>query len=74
MSDCNGQNLILLLYFCLLFTPTIHHAIIKELVAKHDVMKIFLKHTRMTKHKISAHYANTPMQYIAIFHGCKNDK
>ena len=22
----------------------------------------------------SSHYENTPMQYIAIFHGCKNDK
>ena len=42
MSDCNGQNMILLLYFCLLFTPTIHHATIKELVEKHDVMKMFL--------------------------------
>ena len=21
----------------------------------------------------SLHYANTPMQYTAIFHGCKND-
>ena len=23
--------------------------------------------------KQTQHYANTPMQYTAIFHGCKND-
>ena len=23
--------------------------------------------------KIADHYANTPVQYTAIFHGCKND-
>ena len=23
--------------------------------------------------KVSWHYENTPMQYTAIFHGCKND-
>ena len=25
------------------------------------------------KHTQNSHYANTPMQYTAIFHGCKND-
>ena len=54
MSDCNGHNMILLLYLYLLFTPTIHHVTIKELRVKYHIMEIFLYHTRMTKHKNAA--------------------
>ena len=28
---------------------------------------------RHTKTRIDEHYENTPMQYTAIFHGCKNN-
>ena len=31
------------------------------------------EHVRLPKNTQQAHYANTPMQYTTIFHGCKNE-
>ena len=35
---------------------------------------IFGFQTRSNKNLAVWHYDNTPMQYSAIFHGCKNDE
>ena len=36
------------------------------------ISELFIEHTADTLIR-STHYENTPMQYTAIFHGCKND-
>ena len=55
-----------------LFTKKIHvFWIIIQSVVKYCGKKF----TKTTKYgNTSIHYANAPMQYTAIFHGCKNDK
>ena len=33
----------------------------------------FIRFARVCSHVTDLHYENTPMQYTAIFHGCKTD-